>query len=461
MVTRPACDRSAVRDTAANRAKRMAKRTSVAFGLTLAALLVLALREPPSVAAADAVPAQFDPALVATGASLAAVGDCIGCHTAPGGRPYAGGRALQTPFGTLYGSNITPDAETGIGRWSEAAFVRAMRDGVNNDGRHLYPAFPYDHFRLVTDADLHALYAFVTTRDPVAARPPRNDLRFPFNLRPLIAFWKVLYLKRGSVPHDDARDATWNRGAYLVAGLGHCGACHTPRNRLGAERIGRALAGGDAEGWHAPALDAASPAPVPWTAETLFVYLRGGMPERHDIAGGPMAPVTRGLAGASADDVRAIAVYVASLAGANANERKHRVDDLVARVERETVETKAKGVPPGKPATLASQTGAAVYAGACAPCHEQARRGTLEGALPLMLSTAVTAPTARNLVQITLHGITPPDGERGAWMPAFGGALTDAQVAALADYVRVTFSDQPPWSDAADVVKSVRGKPQG
>jgi mono/diheme cytochrome c family protein len=455
MVTPRDPDRSGTRPVRAKRAKRLAKGTAI---MALAPVLAL----PGALTRADASPATtFDPALVATGARLAAIGDCIGCHTAPDGKPYAGGRALPTPFGTVHGTNITPDPDTGIGRWSEAAFVRAMREGVDAEGRHLYPVFPYDHFRLAADADLHALYAYLMTRDPVSARPPPNDLRFPFNLRPLIAFWKMLYLTRGAVPADPERDAQWNRGAYLVAGLGHCGACHTPRNRLGAERWDASLSGGEAEGWHAPALDAASPAPAPWTVDTLFTYLRGGIPARHDIAGGPMAPVTRALAGASQEDVRAIAAYVASLGMSSAAERERRVGELTAKVDRETVQTSAKGEPRGKPATLASDTGRTVYAGACAQCHEQARGGPVEGALPLSLSSAVAAPTPRNLVQITLHGIAPPPGERGAWMPAFGGAFTDAQVAALADYVRVTFSDQPPWKDVESVVKSIRQNPEG
>jgi mono/diheme cytochrome c family protein len=440
--------------------KRLAKGTALGVPLALGVML-LALVPRPAARADAPPPASFAPAVVASGARLAAIGDCIGCHTAPDGKPYAGGRALRTPFGTVHGTNITPDAETGIGRWTEAAFVRAMREGIDDEGRHLYPVFPYDHFRLASDADLHALYAYLMTRDPVSAQPPANDLRFPFNIRPLIAFWNMLYRDRGRVPQDPAQDAQWNRGAYLVAGLGHCGACHTPRNRLGAERLEASLSGGDAEGWHAPALTAASPAPLPWTAHALFAYLRGDVPERHDVAGGPMAQVARSLAAAPENDVRAIAAYIASMSAAGAHEREGRANELVAKVQRENVESKEKGEPRGKPATLASATGAAVYEGACAQCHEPGRGSLVEGALPLALSSATRAPTPRNLVQITLHGIRPPDGERGPWMPAFGGALTDAQAGALADYVRATFSDQPPWKDAESVVKSVRSKPEG
>jgi mono/diheme cytochrome c family protein len=447
-----------MRSNQANRAMRLAKATAIMVVLAS----IAALYGPRGIVRADAAATEsFDPGLVAAGARLAAVGGCIGCHTAPDGRAYAGGRALRTPFGTVHGTNITPDPETGIGRWSEAAFVRAMREGIADDGRRLYPAFPYDHFRLASDADLHALYAFVMTRDPVNARAPPNDLRFPFNIRPLIAVWSMLYRDRGRVPQDPAQGAEWNRGAYLVAGLGHCGACHTPRNRLGAERLGAALSGGDAQGWHAPALNASSPAPLPWTSQALYTYLRGGAAERHDIVAGPMAEVARTLASASDDDVRANATYVASLGAAGARDREARTNALMARVDRENVASKEKGEPPGKPPTLASATGAAVYEGACAQCHDPARGGSVEGALPLPLSSAVGAATPRNLVQITLHGIRPPDGERGPWMPAFGDALTDAQVGALADYVRATFSDQPPWKDAESVAKSVRRDPEG
>ena len=199
--------------------------------------------------------ASFDPALVKRGGELAAIGDCATCHTAPGGRAFAGGLALPTPFGTIYSTNITPDEQTGIGAWSEEAFRRALWEGVDRGGRHLYPAFPYDHFTLIDERDVSALYAFLMTREPVTAPAPANKLPFPLNFRPLLAGWKLLFLHTGRFQPDPNQSAEWNRGAYLARGLAHCGACHTPRNAFGARKKDRAFAGGEAEGWTAYALD--------------------------------------------------------------------------------------------------------------------------------------------------------------------------------------------------------------
>jgi mono/diheme cytochrome c family protein len=179
--------------------------------------------------------ATFDPGLVKEGAELALIGDCQTCHTASGGRFFAGGLAMPTPFGTIYSTNITPDRATGIGDWSEAAFKRAMREGVDREGRHLYPAFPYDHFTLTTDEDIRALYAFFMTREPVVSKAPPNELPFPINIRLVLAGWKLFFLKQDRFVPDASRDSAWNRGKYLVEGLGYCGACHTPRNLMGAE----------------------------------------------------------------------------------------------------------------------------------------------------------------------------------------------------------------------------------
>lgn len=403
---------------------------------------------------------SFDSAMIARGAQLEALGDCNSCHTAPGGRLYAGGRALETPFGTVYSTNITPDAATGIGRWSEEAFARSMREGVDREGRHLYPAFPYDHFRLVSDADIKAIYAYLMTREPVRARAPANELVFPLGFRPLLAGWKWLYLEQGAYVPDAARSAEWNRGAYLAEGLGHCGACHTPRNALGAERRDRHFAGGTAEGWHAPALDASSPSPVPWTEERLVAYLANEVTPLQGIAAGPMLPVAHNLALVSREDVAAIAAYVAWAIGKPAAERQRKADEIVARVQREEqLGPEAAATQDARSAEAADpvlRTGAELYAGACAICHGSGRGPSSGAAMHLAFSTTVALGTPTNFIHVTDDGITPRAGERGRWMPAFRGAFTDQQLAALAAYVRSRFSIEEPWRDLEREVQNIR-----
>lgn len=402
---------------------------------------------------------SFDAALIARGAQLAAIGNCNVCHTAPGGKPYAGGRALKTPFGTIYGTNITPDPDTGIGRWSEAAFTRAMREGVDREGRHLYPAFPYEHFTKITDEDMRALYAFVMTRDPVRAETPPNELAFPFNVRSLIGGWKLLYFERGVFRPDSAQSAQWNRGAYLVDGVGHCGACHTPRNRLGAEKKREYFAGGEAEDWHAPALNADSPAPVPWTSAQLYRYLRTGLDDLHAIAAGPMAPVVLNLRTVSEEDVQAIAAYVAASMGPPGPDRRKQADDALMHARRDEAagrRTDRIDRDSARAADRAFQNGAAIYAGACAVCHDVGRRASSGSGLHLALGTAMTIPTSTNLVHIILEGIAPPDGEPGRWMPGFAEALSDEHVRDLVTYIRAYFGRAPLWLDVHDEIRKVR-----
>ena len=379
---------------------------------------------------------SFSREVVAKGAELAHLGNCMGCHTADGGKPYAGGTPIKTPFGTIYGTNITPEANTGIGRWSQDAFTRAMREGVDRDGRNLYPAFPYDHFTKLADDDIAALYAFLMTREPVRQENRANRVPIP---RAFIGVWKSRYLERGAYQPVADRSGEWNRGAYLVLGLGHCGACHTPRNAMGAERKDAPFAGGEVEGWHAPALNSASPSPVPWTLDALHEYLRHGMADLHAMSAGPMAEVVHDLAQVNEADVRAIATYIVSLDTRGDAERNRARETALARAR----------------ASKAVQ-GNAVYDGSCADCHSRGR-GCEGGALELPLGTALTIPTARNLAYIIRDGIVPPEGERGAWMPAFAGALTDQQLTDLLIYLRA-LSGQPAWPNvAADVREISRG----
>src|SRR6267154_3258451 len=268
-------------------------RNSRIVGSVIAAVLIagavaaFAITWRPAIAAIDPpAPQTFDTALVKRGRDLAAIGNCNDCHTVRGGKSFAGGLPVPTPFGTIFSSNITPDAETGIGRWPEAAFRRAMRSGVNRDGQHLYPTFPYDHFTNVADEDDHALYAYLMTREPVHAPARENQLPFPLDQRFVIAGWKLLFLRRGTYQPDTTKSAEWNRGAYLAEGLSHCGACHTPRNLLGAERSSQAYAGAEIDGWIAPPLTDANPAPSPWSQADLFSYLRSGSSTMHGTAAG-------------------------------------------------------------------------------------------------------------------------------------------------------------------------------
>jgi mono/diheme cytochrome c family protein len=398
----------------------------------------IAATEPPSANA-------FDRTVVARGAQLALMGDCNSCHTRADGPAYAGGRPVPTPFGTLFSTNITPDPDTGIGRWSQAAFVRAMREGVDRRGRHLYPAFPYDYFTRASDEDLAALYAYFMTRTPVRAPDVQNALRFPFNMRVLLAGWKALFLRPGpmQLPKDSGPR---ERGAYLAEAIAHCGACHTPRNLFGATERSRPYAGGEAEGWLAPALDASAPAPVPWTADRIFTYLRQGAEKLHGAAAGPMAPVVHNLAQVPEQDVRAIAAYVASF-GRVTPEREQKADQLVAEAEHNPVPAASSD---------ADATGARIYAGACAECHDGAGLSSSSRALPLRLSTAVHAPDARNLLHFILKGLYPGEGESGPFMPSFANVLTDQQVVELARYLRATFGNEKPWSNLDKTLREVK-----
>ncbi len=374
----------------------------------------------------------FDEAIVAEGARLAALGNCVDCHTAPDGAAYAGGYPMNTPYGVIYGTNITPDVETGIGNWSEAAFVRAMREGVDREGRHLYPAFPYDQFTIVSDEDLHALYAYFMTREPVRYEAPAPEVPFPLGFRPLLAGWKMLFHEERRFEPNPERTAEWNRGAYLADGLAHCGACHTPRNPLGAREEARYLAGGESENWYAPPLNAASPAPEPWTEEALSAYLRAGVSPDHATAAGPMAPVVRNLARVPEDDVQALSIYIADVI---------RPEEGSGQVDVET--TGATDALAGADLDRART----LYDGACAVCHEPAGGLYFSARVPLGQATSIEYADPRNLVHVILDGLEQPLVPGEPLMPGFDAALDDEQVALLAAYLRDRFSDRPLWHD--------------
>ncbi|WP_176045828.1 c-type cytochrome [Burkholderia sp. BCC1644] len=390
--------------------------------------------------------AMWSAATLERGRQVALAGDCAVCHTAPGGATNAGGLALDTPFGTIYTTNLTPDPATGIGAWSYPAFARAMREGISRDGTHLYPAFPYTAFAKLSEPDLLALYAYLMSQPPVKHVPPKTKLPFPLDQRRLVAGWNWLYHDTRPFAPDPARSAQWNRGKYLVDGAGHCGACHTPRNALGAEKGGLAyLSGGEAEGWVAPPLVASPASPVPWTEGALFDYLRTGFSAQHGVAAGPMAPVVAGLAALPESDVRAVAHYLASLSPP--------VDAAAAAAAAIRQARGAESV-----ATLGLENGRRAFDAACAVCHAESGGVGHFGVRPLMgLNTSVSQSTPDNLLRVLHHGIDQPaTGELG-YMPGFGDAFDDRQMAELAAYIRARYAPgQPAWRNLAEASARIR-----
>ncbi len=397
----------------------------------------------------------YSPQAIERGRLVAAAGDCAVCHTAPGGAPNAGGLGLETPFGTIYSTNITPDKETGIGRWSYAAFERAMRQGIHQDGRQLYPAFPYTAFAKLSDGDLQALYGYLMSRPAVQARAPETQLPFPYSLRPAMAGWNLLFHDATPFRADPARSAEWNRGAYLVEGAGHCAACHSPRNALGAEKGGiHYLGGGEAEGWSAPALNRLADGPRPWSRESLYQYLRTGFSARHGVAAGPMAPVIHGLAELPDTDVRAIATYLLELPG-RVPQAAPAAHPAPVAVPAATTATEVAA-----PARTLDRhaSGERIYQNACAVCHEAGSGPTLFGARPqLGLNTNLHAATPDNLVQVILHGIQQPANDALGYMPGFGDSLDDRQIADLLGYLRARFAPgEKAWPQDTDTVRRLR-----
>ena len=386
----------------------------------------------------------FPPERVENGAILAAAGNCAGCHTVDPGPALGGGLGLDTGFGIAYSTNISPDPQTGIGRWSEAAFTRALREGVARDGSHLYPAFPYMHYAKMTDEDVRSLYAFLMTRAPVVAPARKNTISFPFNIRALQAGWKLLFFRRGIYQGDPARSVEWNRGAYLAEGITHCAGCHTPRNRFGAEQVSAPYAGAPLDGWLAPPLDANNPSPLPWTQADLYDYLRTGASERHGVAAGAMAEVIHaGLHRLPDADVQALAFYFAESNGSAAREPEAAAA-LDLAMSRRLVD-----------AGQETQPGANLYLGACASCHYSppAKPGAVRGSLAL--STALTSDDPSNFIQTVMHGVGGA-GVPGPYMPGFATALTDADIALLATYLRRTRTDRSDWTNLSARIAALR-----
>jgi len=367
------------------------------------------------------------PEQVARGAYLARVGNCMLCHTERGGAPYAGGRPVETPFGTVYTSNITPDAETGIGRWSAAHFRRALHEGRSRDGRLLYPVFPYTHTTLVTAADADALFDYLRSLPPVNQPAREHRLRWPYSTQAALAVWRTLYFRPQRYQPDASRTPEWNRGAYLVQGLAHCGACHTARDALGGFGDAMDLSGGliPMQNWYAPSLASAAEAGVAgWRAEDVAQLLATGSSPRGTVLG-PMAEVVlHSTQYLEAADLRAMAAYLKSLPPAPADSDPREV--------------------PRAPASLLER-GGKLYGEHCASCHGESGAG-VRGAYPALAGNrAVTMAATENLVQVVLNGGFPPatrGNPRPFGMPPFAPVLSDADVAALLSFIRSAWGNQ-------------------
>lgn len=385
--------------------------------------------------AAGTAPASAQSTSIARGEYLARVGDCISCHTANGGTPYAGGYRLDTPFGYLLAPNITPDNDTGIGRWSSADFYRAMHDGVNKRGQDMYPAMPYDFYTKLTRADSDAIFAYLRTLKPVKNAVDINHLQFPFNQRWSMAVWRELYFDEGTFKSDPTQSAQWNRGAYLVEGLGHCSACHSPRNALGGIEKDKAYTGATIDGWFALNLSSNLHTGLgQWTAAEIAAYLKTGAAQGRTTAFGPMAEVVQ-------------------------NSLSHLTDaDLTAMAEY------LKAIPPnsslrsGKPAPAASRLqGATLYMDHCGGCHQAKGRGVPSVFPPLAGNGAVIAPDPANILKVVLGGVP----QRGGYipMPAFAGQLDDQQIADIANYVRTSWGNTASPNSTAAMVAKLRAAP--
>lgn len=414
----------------------------VGLGLLLAALVGWLNERGDEDVSVAALPVPAGPAQIERGAYLARAGNCAGCHTLPGGPPYAGGRAIETPFGTIYASNLTPDRATGLGAWSAAQFRRALHNGRSADGRLLYPAFPYPNYTRVTRADANALYAYLQSLPPEAQPNRPHALRFPFDQQAALAAWRALYFRpadpetetetKTATDADLRHGAEWKRGAYLVEGLGHCNACHAARNALGATVHPLDLAGGliPVQNWYAPSLRAADEAGVAdWPAEEVMRLLGTGV-SAHGAVLGPMRDVVRGSTQyLNEADLAAMARYLRSLPPT----------PPVLRSD------------PG-PAPAVDSPGGKLYAQHCASCHGERGEGA-GGLYPALAgSRAATLRTPVNLVHLVLEGGFAPStagNPRPFGMPPFATVLSDAEVAQVLSYVRAS------WGNRAEAVSTL------
>ena len=368
-------------------------------------------------------------ALIEKGLYLARAGDCIACHTNPGDPLFSGGRPMPTPFGTLYSTNITPDPETGIGKWTTDQFYRLMHTGRFPDGGLVYPAMPFANYTKVTRADSDAIFAYLGSIPPVRRANRPNDLRFPYNNRALILGWRTLFFNEGEYTPDATKSADWNRGAYLVQGLGHCSMCHTAINALGGSSESQAFEGGliPMQDWYAPSLTSNKEGGLgEWSMEDIVDLLRTGVSMRGAVYG-PMAEVVyNSLQYLTDDDIRAMAIYLKGLA------------------PRTPPGSPAPAVPPAETSLLVG-LGARVYTAQCAICHAADGRGMPPAYPPLADNQSIQMTSAVNPIRMVLNGGYPP-GTAGNpmpyGMPPFAQSLSDDDVAAVVTYIRVSWGNR-------------------
>lgn len=379
-----------------------------------------------AIRASESVAAN-DPALIARGEYLARAGDCIACHTAPEGKVFAGGRAMPTPFGTLYTSNITPDRDTGIGRWSADDFYRTMHEGRFPDGGLLYPAMPFASYTKVSRQDSDAIYAYLLRIEPVSQKNREHELQFPYNNRSLVLGWRTLFFTEGAFKPDAQKSDEWNRGAYLVEGLGHCGMCHTPINALGGNSEADAFKGGliPMQDWYAPSLTSNKEAGLgTWSIQDITDLLQKGVSAR-GVVYGPMADVVyNSLQYLSHADIRAMAVYLKSIA-------QDSPKPVVSRL-------------PHAESSLLVSLGKSVYESDCASCHGLRGEGKPPHYPPLAGNQSIQMDSAVNAIRMVLNGGYPPGTSGNPMphgMPPFSVSLSDDEVAAVVSYIRTSWGN--------------------
>ena len=404
-------------------------RLSLRRAACAAALVTLAWESPGAVADGQ------DFAQIEHGRYMVAAADCAACHTdlAHAGA-FAGGRPIQTPFGEVASSNITPDKETGIGSWTDAQFDAAVREGKRPDGSHLYPAMPYPYYRKMAHADVLAIRAYLQSVPPVHNLVESNRLPFPFSIRASVGVWNALYFSDEPWKADAGRSAEWNRGSYLVQGPGHCAACHTPKTILGGDHRDRAYQGYSLQGWFAPNItDDKALGLGAWSQADIVAYLKGGH-NRIAAASGPMAEVVAdGSSQLQESDLRAIATYLKSAQSASEVSPPLATDDP------------------------AMKAGAAIYQDVCSACHQLDGTGVPYLIPDLAGASSVSSREPTSIIRVLLHGtqsVATTAEPTGASMPAFGPQLTDAQIAAVATFIRNSWGHAAAGVTESDVHKA-------